>query len=60
MKTIIIGEFTTAIETFISARGVIKYYNLPKNFIDKVFSLPVTDNYFLENPDGVVNFCEIA
>lgn len=60
MKTIIIGELTTAIETFISARGVIKYYNLPKNFIDKVFSLPVTDNYFLENPDGVVNFCEIA
>ncbi|ELY6409274.1 hypothetical protein SNQ76_003668, partial [Cronobacter sakazakii] len=31
-----------------------------KNFIDKVFSLPATDNYFLEKPEGIESFCEIA
>ncbi|WP_426347036.1 DUF6270 domain-containing protein [Cronobacter universalis] len=60
MKTIIIGDVTTAIEKFISTRGLVKYYHLPKKFIGKVFSLPAIDNYFLENPDGVVSFCEIA
>ncbi|EOC0829580.1 hypothetical protein ACI07J_001201 [Cronobacter sakazakii] len=60
MKTIIIGDFTAGIEMFISSRGLVEYYHLPKNFIDKVFSLPATDNYFLEKPEGIESFCEIA
>ncbi|EMA8635820.1 hypothetical protein U5O19_004113, partial [Cronobacter sakazakii] len=60
MKTIIIGDFTTGIEMFTSSRGLVEYYHLPKNFIDRVFSLPLTDNYFLEKPEGVETFCEIA
>ncbi|EOC0476911.1 hypothetical protein ACI00X_002126 [Cronobacter turicensis] len=60
MKTIIIGDFTIGIEMFTSSRGLVEYYHLPKSFIDRVFSLPATDNYFLENPEGVESFCEIA
>ncbi|ELY7751857.1 hypothetical protein SOK33_004160, partial [Cronobacter sakazakii] len=56
MKTIIIGDFTAGIEMFISSRGLVEYYHLPKNFIDKVFSLPATDNYFLEKPEGIESF----
>ncbi|EOV9706633.1 DUF6270 domain-containing protein [Cronobacter malonaticus] len=60
MKTIIIGDLTAGIEMFISSRGLVEKYHLPKNFIDKVFSLPATDNYFLEKPEGIESFCEIA
>ncbi len=30
MKTIIIGDFTAGIEMYISSRGLVEYYHLPK------------------------------
>ncbi|EPR9023707.1 DUF6270 domain-containing protein [Cronobacter dublinensis] len=60
MNTVVIGDVTCGVESFITLREVCDYYHLPKRFINDVFSMPMVNNFYLDNPEGGQTFCEVA
>ncbi|EKY3224090.1 DUF6270 domain-containing protein [Cronobacter dublinensis] len=60
MNSIVIGNVTAQVKSFMTARGICEFYNLESCFLKTIFSLPAHNNFFCENDDGAKVFCEIA